>query len=70
MGFSFLFLERFQIFAEPVEVSLPLQPSLIDPMFGEAERLWLDTAGADAPDFHRAHETRVLQYRQVLHDGR
>src|SRR5260370_42102851 len=61
--------EGVQILAELVEVLLPLRTSLVDPLFGQAQCLGLDPTGADAADFHRAHEPRALEHRQMLHDG-
>src|SRR5216683_521070 len=52
--------EGVQILAELVEVSLPLCTSLVDPLFGQAQCLGLDPTGADAADFHRAHEPRAF----------
>src|SRR5450631_4839872 len=63
------FCEGVQILAELVEVLLPLCTSLVDPLFGQAQCLGLDPAGADAADFHRAHEPRAFEHRQMLHDG-
>src|SRR5260370_16238861 len=68
MGSSSLY-EGVQILAELVEVLLPLCTSLVDPLFGQAQCLGLDPTGADAADFHRAHEPRPLDPRQLLHDG-
>src|SRR5271167_776992 len=65
-----LHLESAQVLAETVEAPLPLQPPLIDPLFRQVERLGLDPASAHASDFPGAHQTRVLEHRQMLHDSR
>ncbi len=66
----FFCFEGFQIFIEPIEVSFPLDPTVIDPLFGHAEHRRLEPAGTHPPDLFRANKTRVLKHRQVLHHGR
>ena len=69
LGFSRL-RKGAQILAEPIEVLLPLRPSLADPSFGQAQCLGLDPTGADAADLHRSHEPGTFEHGQMLHDGR
>src|ERR1700689_177623 len=69
MVISFRF-QGSQIFAKPIEVTAPLESTLIDPLLGDAERLGLHPARPNASDFFRAHQARFLEYREMLHHCR
>ena len=55
---------------QPVEALLPFRSSLTDPLLRSGERRGIDFAGPHAAAFSRAHKSRFLQQREMLHHRR
>ncbi len=62
--------EGCQIRSKSIEMLLPFEAALVDPLLRLGQSLRLDLASACAPDLLRADQAGLLEYREMLHDCR